>query len=240
MKPLRSVAIFGAVGALVAAVALPAYASTSAGGVNAAASLQEIAQDDAQSLVVASEVVGDPLDRGVYTATSADEIAEKKAQEAAAAAAAAAASSGGSRSYNIDLSMVAPGSGEVRWPVNGGSLGDGLGAGRNHQGLDMFPGEGTPIFAAASGVVTTAQNGYGGYGTAVVIMHNLGGQAVETTYAHMISGSYVVSPGQYVNAGQVIGLVGNTGNSYGAHLHFEVRVNGGLVEPLNWLNANAG
>jgi len=63
---------------------------------------------------------------------------------------------------------------------------------------------------------------------------------VSTTYAHMTNGTRAVQAGQTVEPGQFIGKVGNTGRSFGAHLHFEVRVNGSLVEPIGWLRANAG
>ncbi|HWV49049.1 MAG TPA: M23 family peptidase, partial [Microbacterium sp.] len=69
-KPLRSIAIFGAVGALVAAVALPAYASTTPTTTEVATTLQQVAMDDAQSLVVASEATAAPMDRGNYSATT--------------------------------------------------------------------------------------------------------------------------------------------------------------------------
>ena len=104
----------------------------------------------------------------------------------------------------------------------------------------MVASSGTPVYAAAGGTVRVSQSGYGGYGEAIVIDHVIGGQQVSTLYGHMISGSRVVSVGQTVEAGQMIGQVGNTGRSYGAHLHFEVRLGGSLVEPIGWLSANAG
>jgi murein DD-endopeptidase MepM/ murein hydrolase activator NlpD len=65
------------------------------------------------------------------------------------------------------------------------------------------------------------------------------GQEVETMYAHMQYGSMAVSVGQTVTAGQLIGAVGSTGVSTGPHLHFEVHVGGGPIEPLGWLRANS-
>ena len=99
---------------------------------------------------------------------------------------------------------------------------------------------GTPIFAAAGGVVRTSSESYYGYGVAVVIDSVVGGQRVTTLYGHMTNGTRAVQAGQTVQPGQFIGKVGNTGRSYGAHLHFEVKVNGSLVEPISWLRANAG
>jgi len=245
VKPMRTVAIFAAVGALVAAVALPAYAAT--GGASAksgAATLQQMAADDAQSLVVASEATTAPLDRGTYAATTPDEIAKKKAEEAAkkrAAAAAAARTAGaGGRLSDADLRLVAAGSGEVRYPLPQGSYYVSRTVGSGHNGADMVAPAGTPIFAAAGGVVRVSSESYFGYGVAIVIDSVVGGQRVSTLYGHMTNGTRAVSAGQTVQPGQFIGKVGNTGRSYGAHLHFEVHVNGSLVEPISWLRANAG
>lgn len=102
-----------------------------------------------------------------------------------------------------------------------------------HMGLDMAASEGTPYYAADSGTVMYATNdgGYnGGAGNWVVIAH---GSGVITKYMHS-SATYVV-PGDYVERGQNIGAVGNTGDSHGAHLHFQVEVNGVAVNPLNYL-----
>jgi len=85
---------------------------------------------------------------------------------------------------------------------------------------------GEPIFASDSGVVVFAGWASGGYGNVVVVDHGTG---YQTLYAHL---SGVTSGcGQSVVQGQTIGLGGNTGNSTGAHLHFEVRFQGGFVNP---------
>ena len=102
-----------------------------------------------------------------------------------------------------------------------------------HMGLDMAASEGTPYYAADSGTVMYATNDgsyNGGAGNWVVISH---GNGIVTKYMHS-SATYVV-PGEYVERGQNIGAVGNTGNSFGAHLHFQVEVNGVAVDPLNYL-----
>ncbi|MGM1016970.1 MAG: M23 family metallopeptidase [Actinomycetota bacterium] len=242
LKPLRSIAIFGAVGALVAAVALPAYASTTP--VEATATLQQLAVDDAQSLVVASEAAASPMDRGTYSATTPEEIEKKKAEEAAAArakaaAAAASVASAPSVASDIDLSLVAAGSGAVRYPAPQGSYTVSRTLGGGHNGADMVGAAGTPLFATADGVVRISTENYYGYGVAVVIDHVIGGQRVSTLYAHMIYGSRLVEAGQTVEAGQLIGQMGTTGRSTANHLHYEVRVNDSLVEPISWLQANA-
>ncbi len=241
VSPLRSVAIFAAVGALVAAVALPAYAA--AKPAEAATTIQQLAADDAQSLVVASQATAAPLSRGTFTATTPDEIAKKKAEEAAAARAAAAAkvaSTAGGRVNTEGYELVAPGSGEVRYPLPPGSYTEGRTIGGGHQGVDMLAPAGTPIYATAAGVVRVSSESYYGYGVGVVIDHVIGGQRVSSTYGHMTYGSRQVQAGQSVAAGQLIGFVGSTGRSTANHLHFEVFINGGIVEPYSWLAANAG
>lgn len=241
-KPIRSVAIFGAVGALVAAVALPAYAATKPA--EAATTVQQLAAVDAQSLVVASEATAAPLDRGTFTATTPEEIEKKKAEEAAAARAAeaakAAAASTSSSFNTAGYALVAPGSGEVRYPLPLGSWNVSRTVGGGHNGADMLAPAGTPIYAAAAGVVRASAESIGGYGVCVMLDSVIGGQRVQTTYGHMIYGSRQVQQGQTVEAGQLIGYVGSTGRSTANHLHFEVWVNGGLVEPIGWLGANAG
>jgi murein DD-endopeptidase MepM/ murein hydrolase activator NlpD len=107
-------------------------------------------------------------------------------------------------------------------------------------GVDMLAPGGTPIFAAAAGVVKVSQESYGGYGVAVTIDHVINGQRVGTLYGHMTYGSRQVVPGQTVQAGQVIGFVGSTGRSTANHLHFETYLNGSNIDPYAWLQANAG
>lgn len=102
---------------------------------------------------------------------------------------------------------------------------------RLHGGLDFANGCGTAIFAASAGRVDF--RGYnGGFGNFVRIQH---GGGVATGYAHM--SRFAVGHGQNVSAGQVIGYAGNTGNSLGCHLHFEVYVNGGRTNPYTFLSA---
>ncbi len=243
--PLRSVAIFGAVGALVAAVALPAYAASKPTDATAQ-TVQQLAAVDAQSLVVASEATAAPLVRGAFSATTPEEIEKKKAEEAAAAAAraaaaAASASTPSSGTFNTaGYALVAPGSGEVRYPLPIGSWNVSRTVGGGHNGADMLAPAGTPIYAAASGVVRASAESIGGYGVAVMLDSVVGGQRVQTTYGHMLYGSRQVQAGQTVAAGQLIGYVGSTGRSTANHLHFEVWINGGLVEPMSWLSVNAG
>ena len=99
-----------------------------------------------------------------------------------------------------------------------------------HPGIDLVASIGTPIAASKGGVVISAGWNNGGYGNLVLIDH---GGGIVTAYAHQ--SQILVSAGQFVSQGQIIGLVGSTGNSTGPHLHFEVRVNGQAVDPLGYL-----
>jgi murein DD-endopeptidase MepM/ murein hydrolase activator NlpD len=124
------------------------------------------------------------------------------------------------------------GSGQFIWPVNG-PITSPFCEQRSwescHPGIDIGVGSGTAIHAAASGVVAMAGPA-GGYGNYTCIQH---GGGISTCYGHQ--SSIQVGVGQHVSQGQVIGLSGCTGLCFGAHLHFEVRVNGGVVNPLNYL-----
>jgi murein DD-endopeptidase MepM/ murein hydrolase activator NlpD len=116
------------------------------------------------------------------------------------------------------------------WPVNGPVTSPfGYRWGRLHAGIDIGVPYGTPIHAAAAGTVVLAA-WTGGYGNYTCIDH---GGGLATCYAHQ--SSYAVSAGAHVAQGQVIGYVGSTGHSFGAHLHFEVRINGNPVDPLGYL-----
>lgn len=102
-----------------------------------------------------------------------------------------------------------------------------------HAGLDMAAAEGTPYYAAESGTVIFATNDgsyNGGAGNWVVISH---GNGVVSKYMHSLA--TVVKPGDRVVRGQLLGLVGNTGQSFGAHLHFQVEVNGSPIDPRSFI-----
>ena len=125
---------------------------------------------------------------------------------------------------------VRQGSGEMIWPTNGAFTSPfGQRWGRLHAGIDIGAPEGTPIRAAMSGKVVVA-GWTGGYGNYTCIQH---GGALSTCYGHQ--SRYATSVGANVSKGDLIGYVGNTGNSTGAHLHFETRVNGNPVNPMGYL-----
>ncbi|MDP8968165.1 MAG: peptidoglycan DD-metalloendopeptidase family protein [Actinomycetota bacterium] len=136
------------------------------------------------------------------------------------------------RQYAGDL-PIKRGNGSMIWPVNG-ALSSPFGPrwGRLHAGIDISAGEGTPIRAADGGRVVLMQGtgASGGYGNYSCVQHSA---TTSTCYAHQ--SRFGTSIGASVSQGQVIGYVGNTGNSFGAHLHFEVRVNGAPVNPIGYL-----
>ena len=104
---------------------------------------------------------------------------------------------------------------------------------RFHAGIDFTSAIGTPIYATGNGVVEQADAESSGYGLCVKINHNFG---YMTLYAHM--SKILVTPGQKVRRGQVIGLLGNTGLSTGPHCHYEVHRNGEPVNPIAYFLAN--
>ena len=125
---------------------------------------------------------------------------------------------------------VRRGSGDLIWPVNG-PLTSPFGPrwGRLHAGIDISAPDGTPIRAADAGRVVIA-GWEGGYGNYTCIQHSA---EMSTCYAHQ--SRLGTSVGASVRQGEVMGFVGNTGNSFGAHLHFEVRMGGSPVDPAGYL-----
>lgn len=126
---------------------------------------------------------------------------------------------------------ILTGSGEFGWPVDGGYVSDPFISNRNHKGLDIAAPEGTNIYAAGDGIVIAAGWNPGGYGYFVEIDHLNG---YQTVYAHM--SMVFASEGQTVTRGQLIGAVGNTGYSNGAHCHLEVRYLNVCLDPAAFIN----
>ncbi len=123
------------------------------------------------------------------------------------------------------------GTGALIWPVNGpitGVFGEAR-PGHLHAGMDVAAPTDTPIRAADGGRVILL-GWTGGYGNYTCVQHT---GTMSTCYAHQ--SRYGTSMGASVSKGQVIGYVGNTGNSFGAHLHFEVRLNGSPIDPAGYL-----
>lgn len=122
------------------------------------------------------------------------------------------------------------------WPAHGW-LSSNVGARKDpitgdadyHQGLDISADHGSPVYATADGTVTQAHS-EGGYGNLITIDHGYG---LQTRYGHL--SRYQVKAGAKVKRGDIVGSVGSTGRSTGSHLHYEVRVNGRLLNPLQLL-----
>lgn len=181
-------------------------------------------------------------------AIEAQAAARRKAAEEAAAAAAAVVPQPAANNASATDAAPAPApapavmpthsGGGFTWPLPGYyATGSGFGprvaptagASTFHKGVDIGCPAGTPIVAAADGVVS--YTGYfGGGGNTVIIDH---GNGLSTLYMHM--SSYAIGSGASVTAGTVIGYAGSTGVATGPHLHFGVRVNGAYVDPMGYL-----
>ena len=171
-------------------------------------------------------------------------VAKLEAERAAAAA--AAAYTGGEDS--VDSGAAAYSTGSFIFPVASYSyissrFGERIhpitGELKNHNGMDIAANMGTTVYAADGGRIVLAE-WYGGYGNCIMIEH---GNGYKTLYGHLsVIG---VKNGQTVSQGDVIGQVGSTGNSTGPHLHFEVYLNGGRIDPEQFysglnISADAG
>lgn len=184
-----------------------------------------------QELRVTSGGADVPISRDQYTVTS---LRKKLAVISAGRAAA----------FSNDPSW------RIQWPFSAGvPMSDQFGPRvlcstcgvSHHRGTDFLPGRGAPVQAITEGVVRYVEESDRGLGVHVIIDHRIDGQLVSSVYAHMEFGSVAVVPGETVSVGQLVGTVGDTGFSFGPHLHFEIRLNGTQnVDPVAWLSANAG
>ena len=153
-------------------------------------------------------------------------------------------SSTSSSSSSSSSAPQTPNASGLAHPMPGAIVTDEFGTrGGTHRGIDLavVGNPSAPILAAADGTVTTAGWNNGGFGYYVIISHNINGQRIDTLYAHLRY-QPVVSAGSTVEQGEQIGNKGNTGQSFGAHLHFEVHP-GGIswgpgrgANPRNWIN----
>ncbi len=160
----------------------------------------------------------------------AQEAARKKKEEAAAAAAASGNNTSSNTSGSTQSSgYLRPVSGRISSPF-GNRIHPVTGKPSFHGGVDFAASYGTGIKATRSGevIVKTYNSSYGNY---IIIDH---GNGIASLYAHM--SGFNVSIGQEVSQGSIIGFIGSTGSSTGPHLHFEIRVNGTRVNPMNYLD----
>ena len=186
--------------------------------------LRELAkkQDEFQAMLDESEALQDDLMRSI--AAKEKELKEAKYEEKLAALAAAGGAPASDATWQTPVSgytLTSP-FGMRKHPV--------LGYNRMHNGIDMACAQGTPIYATRAGKVTTASYQAGGAGYYVSINHLDGFSSI---YMHMTN--FVVSAGQSVSQGQLIGYVGSTGISTGPHLHFGISYAGSYVNPLAYI-----
>lgn len=203
------------IGGLVAGVTgVSSAADTPAGGTSVLAAQMELATagDDVETMPMASITEAEAQARLA-------EVAASRAERAAAEAAAAEAAREAARPKAV-------------FPIDGARLTSGFGPrwGTTHRGIDLAAPMLTPEYAAVDGVVLRA-GAATGFGLAVYVLTENGDVMV---YGHMEE--ITVEAGQYVEAGETVALLGNTGQSTGPHLHFEVRTPAGTpVDPLPWM-----
>ena len=208
-------------GMAAAAIGLPGAPAASADATSVLEAQEAMLTDDegVEMLPQASITVAEAEARLQDVAATRAARAEREVAEAAAAAAAAEA--------------ARP---KAVLPVSGARFTSGYGGrwGTFHYGIDLAAPMRTPEYAAVDGVVLRAGSA-SGFGLAVYLLHDNGD---VTVYGHM--DTILVEPGQYVEAGETIALLGNRGQSTGPHLHFEVHqggLDGKRIDPIPWLNA---
>ncbi|MDX2376780.1 peptidoglycan DD-metalloendopeptidase family protein [Microbacterium sp. LRZ72] len=227
-----SIGVMGAVGLLTVATGAPAEAVAAATKTDATTSIQtstdeatDAAAGEIQAYVAPADANAELHRDETYSTATLSDIAS---------------ASGVTNQTNF---FVNDPSSPIQWPFSVGvPITDGFGPrwGSFHHGLDFTPGAGAEIQSVAEGTVRTATEAGGVYGVHVIVDHEIDGEVFSTHYAHMEYGSLQVAQGDKVEAGTVLGHTGDTGLSYGAHLHFEVFVNEVRVDPLVWLRENAG
>ena len=180
------------------------------------------------------EYIGEYDETAASLQSVSSEISSLEAQRAAAARAAAAAKA--SSGYSTAPAAKSSAAGQFIWPTTVRTITSPYGyryhpisgTYKFHSGIDIGASYGSPVYAAASGVATRSYDS-GGFGNYVTINH---GNGYTTLYGHM--SSVIVSTGQQVSQGQVIGYVGSTGASTGPHLHYNVYYNGSLTNPMSY------
>ncbi|WP_396659057.1 peptidoglycan DD-metalloendopeptidase family protein [Microbacterium oxydans] len=230
-----TVGVMSLAGLLAVSMTLPAEAVAGVRGGSAAsmslvsaaaADSKDEAEDEIQAFVAPSGVESVPLSRSDDFSTVS--LAEVAAEQGI--------------NYSGEIFTNDPDA-AIQWPFLVGvgmSYGYGMRSGRLHEGIDFVPGNGAPIQAIADGTVRIATEQGGAFGVTVYIDHVIDGQVITSHYSHMQYGSLNVKAGDTVKVGTIVGKTGNTGRSYGAHLHFELIVNGTTIDPMPWLKANAG
>lgn len=223
-----SIGAMGVVGLLAVGMTTPAAAVAApadAGSNAASASFSALAPSDDEEI------------QAFVTSTAAHDVSLNRDESYSTATMADLAADSGVR--NFDNSFLNNPNASVQWPFPVGvpyTWGFQMRDGSMHHGVDFVPGAGAGIHAIADGTVRIATEAGGLFGVHVVIDHEIDGELVSSHYAHMEYGSLRVEVGDTVTVGDVLGTVGDTGYSFGAHLHFEVWQNGTTkVDPLEWM-----
>ncbi|KRC58634.1 hypothetical protein ASE14_18990 [Agromyces sp. Root81] len=233
LRPVLSVIAMSFAGAMMVATSVPALAITATDTV-ARASVYAPAEDTIELAPQTVEVGSD----GIMSTLAAEQYDVAAAPPPIVSQVASVGS----------VSLIDTGA--VVWPVltpekRSGGYGPRSapcsGCSTFHDGVDFTPGNGTPVMSIADGVVVLATENGGGLGVNVEVQHNVGGELVTSSYAHMQFGSIAVSVGQQVSAGQQLGVVGTTGQSTGPHLHLEMfGTDGARFDGFAWLSARVG
>lgn len=228
-----SVGVMGIVGLLAVGITTPASAvaavSDGSADLPVASSVTEVAADEIQAYVAASDTQSDALNRpeAYDVASMADIAADSGVTEFAG-------------------TWVSDPSAPIQWPFPVGvPISAAYGSGSYlaqfsspHRGVDLTPGAGAEVHVVADGTVRIATESGGDYGVTVLVDHEIDGKIVSTRYAHMQYGSLKVQTGDRVSTGDVLGLVGATGKATGAHLHFEVLLGTTRTDPIAWMYAH--
>lgn len=221
---LRSLAAVGVIAALLGASAVPVISGGSASPVALKVGVGDLQRYSVDRSSKQSTVQRDAV--GATSATEAEALATMRRAD----------------------TFPAVDRGPVRWPFPAGvpisarygpRVAPCNGCSTFHKGLDLTPGEGVPIQAIADGRVIRAST-VGGFGVHAVIEHVVDGRRYRSLYAHMRPGSLALVQGQTVQAGDLVGRVGDSGQSTGPHLHLEISDDDGNVDPYAWLARRTG
>ncbi|GAA4163766.1 hypothetical protein GCM10022286_24730 [Gryllotalpicola daejeonensis] len=201
--------------------------------------------------VVPMLALGQSATAASATATGAQGHRQLQAWQASVSSSAPAAVRDTYSSTLVKPGAPLAGSGGIEWPFPfnspisygfGPRVAPMEGASTFHKGVDFDPGAGVPIQNITAGTVTkTVSDPHSSLGIEVVVDHGtIDGHHIESLYCEMAPGSIKVHVGQKIAMGTIVGNVGVSGISTGAHLHFELHEDGQAVDPLAWLRAHAG
>lgn len=223
----------GAAGLLFASYVLPAYAHNSPTPDGAALLSGGTAQTFTLELVDSVPLTG--ANRDAYTVTAKQRPIRQRVASVVTA--------------RSDSFANNPNNASIQWPLaQGAPISSGFGprispcsgCSSFHEGLDLNPGQGTPIYAIADGVVKQVGNPSGPFGVYAIIDHLIDGQHISSLYGHMLRGSLALTEGETVTKGELVGNVGSTGASSGPHLHLGIYLDNVPIDPFSYLKSKVG